>query len=218
MILSPLKSAALAAALSLTSLAATAQTFGEFLNKPELPLTFMGVDYSNAKYYGDAMTVSPAEMKTQFTKINELLVKEADKYDLQKALQRSSSVQYSIFYAESANQKMDPGTVVVPESVPPRAAFTAQKVEGLVTHYTYPASGRGVGLVFMVESIDKKSESEVFWATFVDLATKKVLYTQKLDGKGAGFGFRNHWAAPLNAGIKDMKSHYSDWKKKSAGK
>ena len=213
-----LKLVALAATLSLTSLAASAQTFGEFLNKPELPLTFMGVDYSNAKYYGDPMTVSPAEMKGLFTKIDELLVKEAAKYDLQKALNRTTATKYAIHYAESANEKIDPGTIIVPVSSAPRAAFTAENIDRQITHYAYSAGGSGIGLVFVVEQIDKNSETEIFWATFVDLATKKVLYTQKMQEKGAGFGFRNHWAGPLYGGIKQMKDDYGDWKKKLAKK
>ena len=216
MFLPNLKSAVLAASLSVASLAASAQTFGEFLNKPETPLTFMGVDFSNAKYYGDAMTVNTAEMKGLFTRIDELLEKEADKYDLQKALHRTGATKYALSYAESVNQKIDPGTIVVADGTAPRAAFTMKNVEELISHYTYPAGNSGVGLVFVVEKIDKKLESEVFWAVFVDLASKKVLYTEKMGGTGAGFGFRNHWAAPLYSGIKLMKSNYGDWKKKYA--
>lgn len=214
MFLPTLKSAVLAAALSVASLAASAQTFGEFLNKPEMPLTFMGVDYSNVKYYGDAMTVDPAEMKSLFIRIDELLVKEADKYDLQKALKRTSATKYAIHYSESVNEKIDPGTLIVPKGSAPRAAFTAENINRLVTHYTYPSGGTGIGLVFIVEQVSKNSDSEMFWATFVDLATKKVLFSQKFQAKGNGFGFRNHWAAPLNAGIKLMKQEYGDWKKK----
>ncbi len=216
MFLPTLKSAVLAASLSVASLAASAQTFGEFLNKPELPLTFMGVDYSNAKYYGDAMTVDPVEMKSLFTRIDELLVKEASKYDLQKALKRTSATIYAIHYAESVNEKIDPGTIIVPNGTAPRADYTIKTIEELITHYTYPAGATGVGLVFVVEKMDKPDESEVFWATFVDLATKKMLFTQKIGGTGVGFGFRNHWAAPLYSGIKAMKTNYGDWKKKYA--
>ena len=214
MLSSVLRSAALATTLSLASLAASAQTFGEFLAKPELPLTFMGVDFSNARYYGPAMTVDPNEMKGLFTKINELLVTEADKYNLAKALHRKGTVQYSYSIAESVNQKIDPGTIIVPANAAPRGALTPQAVEGLVSHYTYPEGSHGIGLVFVVEEIIKTKETEVFWATFVDLSTKKMLYTEKLKGTGAGFGFRNHWANPFNAGISLMKSMYGKWQTK----
>jgi hypothetical protein len=212
-----LKTTLLAALLSLAALGAQAQTFGEFLSKPELPLTFMGVDFSTTRYYGDPMTVDPGEMKALFTKIDELLVKEASKYDLQKALRRTGPVNYAINIAESVNAKIDTTAIIVPAQTGQRPGFTPAAVEELVKRYDY-AGQTGVGLVFVVETINKRNESEVFWATFVDLATKRMLFTQKISATGAGFGFRNHWAAPLNAGIKEMKNHYGDWKKKFAGK
>ena len=212
-----LKTTLLAALLSLSALGAQAQTFGEFLNKPELPLTFMGVDFSVTRYYGDPMTVGAGEMKGLFTKIDDLLVREASKYDLQKALHRTGPVQYAINIAESVNAKIDTATIVVPAKMEPRPGFTPATVEELVKHYDY-AGRTGVGLVFVVETINKRNESEVFWATFVDLATKRMLYTQKITGTGEGFGFRNHWAHPLNSGIKGIKGNYGDWKKKFAGK
>ena len=216
MFLPTLRSAALAATFSLATLAASAQTFGEFLNKPELPVTFMGVDFSDARYYGPTLTVDQKEMKDLFTKINDLLVREASKYDIAKALHRKNQVLYATNIAESANQKVDPCTIVVPSDAPHRASFTPQTVEGMLTHYTYPADASGVGVVFVVEDIIKNKEEEIFWVTFVDLATKKMLYTEKMSGSGYGFGFRNHWAHPLNSGIKTMKAHYGKWKKRFA--
>lgn len=216
MLLPVLRAAALAATLSLASLAASAQTFGEFLNKPELPLTFMGVDYSNTKYYGPPFTVDQGEMKGLFTKINELLEKEADKYDLGEALRRTGPVAYVTYIAESVNLKIDPGTIIVPSDAAHRAPFTPQTVEDLVGRYTYPAGSTGIGLVFVVEEIVKNKETEIFWVTFVDLSTKKMLYTEKMAGAGLGFGFRNHWAHPLNDGISNTKSRYREWKKRFA--
>lgn len=70
--------------------------------------------------------------------------------------------------------------------------------------------------MFVVESIIKNQEEEIFWATFVDLNTKQMLYTEKMAGTGSGFGFRNHWAYPLNSGIKTMKANYGKWKKRFA--
>ncbi|WP_460503432.1 hypothetical protein [Hymenobacter agri] len=212
------KTTLLAALLSLAAAGAQAQTFGEFLSKPELPLTFMGLDCSSTRYYGDPMTVGANEMKGLFTKMDELLVKEASKYDLQKALHRTGPVEYAINIAESANAKIDTAAIIVPADTAPRAPFTPETIAGLVQRYDYPAGTSGVGLVFIIETINKRSESEIFWAAFVNLATKQLLFTQKISGTGAGFGFRNHWAAPLNAGIKQIKYNYGDWKKKFAGK
>ncbi|RYY16710.1 MAG: hypothetical protein EOO36_10785 [Cytophagaceae bacterium] len=216
MLLPLLRSAALAAAFSLASLAASAQTFGEFLTNPELPVTFMGADYSAVRYYGPPLTVDAGEMKGLFIKINDLLVQESGKYDIASALRRKNPPNYAIFLAESVNQRLDTTTLIVPRGQAPRPAFTVQTIERMVGQYNYPAGSAGVGLVLVVESIEKNEEQEVFWATFVDMSTKRLLYTEKMGGTGNGFGFRNHWAHGLNDGIKTMKSHYGQWKKKVA--
>lgn len=216
MLLPAIRTAALAAAFSFASLAASAQSFGEFIKNTELPVTFLGVDFSTARYYGPPLTVDQGEMKEQFTKINELLENESEKYDLAKALHRTVPTKYAIYVAEKANQKIDPSTIIVPSSTPPRAPFTSQNVQEQVSSYTYPAGSSGVGLVFVVESLKKGTEEEIFWAVFVDMSTKQVLYSGKTSGSGAGFGFRNHWAHPLYAGIQSMKYNYAQWKKKYA--
>lgn len=216
MFLPVLRSAALAAAFSLASLGASAQTFGEFLNNPELPVTLMGADFSAAQYYGPPLTVDGGEMKAGFTKINDLLVKEAGKYNIASALHRKNEPSYAIYLAESVNKQVDTTAIIVPGGTRPRPAFTVQTIETMVSRYAYAAGSSGVGVVFVVESFDKNQEQEVFWVTFVDMRTKRMLYTEKLAGTGSGIGFRNHWAHALNDGIKTMKSHYGQWKKNFA--
>ena len=218
MILSALRSAVLTATFSLASLAASAQTFGEFIKKPELPLTFLGVDFSATKYYGPPLTVDQGEMKDQFTRINELMEHESAKYDLTSALRRTNPTKYTIYVAEASNKQIDPSTLIVPSGTPPRKPFTPVNVQEIVSRYTYPAGSTGVGLAFVVESINKVSEEEIYWAVFVNMSTKQVLLAEQMTGAGAGFGFRNHWASPLNGGIKSMKAHYGQWKKEYAKK
>lgn len=213
-----LKSALLAIALSTANFMASAQsvTMKEFLTKPEIPLTCMGVDFSGAKYYGEPGTVSASEMKGLFTKIDELLVNEPDKYDLAKAFKRTK-VNYAISIAESVNQKIDPGTIISAQEAGQSGRFSPSIIEGMVGHYTYPAGASGVGVVFIMEDIVKPKEKAIFWVTLVDLSSKRMLYTEKMAGGGQGFGFRNHWAYSIYSAIKDIKSQkYGDWKKKFA--
>ena len=213
--MSVLKTCVLAAGLSLAALVATAQTMREVVSKPEAPLTFMGLDFSAAKYIGDPGTVGPEEMKGLFTKIDGLLVQEARKYDFAGAL-RKNKVDYNIGIAESANAKIDPGTIITP-SFPKPGRIDANEVQAMVRRYAYPAGVTGTGLVLIMEDLNKATEKETMWVTFVDLDSKKVLHTEKLEGTGAGFGFRNHWAGGIYDVIKEIKSKkYGEWKKKFA--
>ena len=74
----------LIAALTLTIIGLTlnlsliAQSKSE-LFKSETPATWMGIDFSEARYLGDPGTVSTYEMKQLFSKINFITVSESDK-------------------------------------------------------------------------------------------------------------------------------------------
>lgn len=53
--------------------------------------------------------------------------------------------------------------------------------------------------------MNKNIEEGSYWATFIDISTKQVLFTKQITGKAAGFGFRNYWLGriknALNEGI-----------------
>jgi 3-methyladenine DNA glycosylase AlkC len=76
----------------------------------------------------------------------------------------------------------------------------------------------GVGVLFVMEAmrkIEKKGDAAI-WVTFVDLKSKKVLMTERIEVKAsAGFGFRNYWASTIKNLIDligDKK--YKEWKQK----
>ena len=211
-----LRAALLAASFSLATAAASAQTMKDIVTKPEIPLTFMGLDFSATRYYGSPGTVSPSEMKALFTKMDELMVNEADKYDLAKAFHHNQ-VNHNISFAESVNAKIDSMSIRVINSTIRTAPLTPAKIEGMVKNYAYPVGSAGTGVVFVMEELDKPKELTVFWVTFVDLATKRMIYTEKIAGSAAGFGFRNHWAGGIYEALKAIKStYYANWKKKFA--
>jgi hypothetical protein len=76
----------------------------------------------------------------------------------------------------------------------------------------------GIGLVFIMEAmrkVDKKGDAAI-WVTLIDMKTKKVLMTERLESKAAGgFGFRNYWASTIKDLIDDIdKKKYNEWRTK----
>jgi hypothetical protein len=66
----------------------------------------------------------------------------------------------------------------------------------------------------VVESLNKNAEKLVAWVTFIDLATKKVIHTEKVEGKAGGFGFRNYWAGGVYKINQEIdKNLYKKWSK-----
>jgi hypothetical protein len=78
----------------------------------------------------------------------------------------------------------------------------------------------GVGLVFVMEGM-KKEEKKSFgsvWVTLIDMKTKKVLMTERMEQEAAGFGFRNFWVSIIKKSLVEIdKKAYKSWKSKYAG-
>lgn len=203
-------------ALSLSAFSSFAQKISEVFSKPETPITWVGIDFSETKYVGDPGTVAPAEMKGLFSKINALTVNEPDKYDIGKAFKRSAAVTSKIEVTEAVNEKIEPAQIITP-NMSEQNHLNESKIQGMVRRYNFPAGSSGVALAFIMENLSKTTEEETFWVTFIDMKTKSVLFTDKVTAKGAGFGFRNHWAGGVYAALKEIKSsYYGKWKKQTA--
>lgn len=208
-----IKTSATVAALALSTLSSFAQTIADVFNKPETPIIWVGIDFSATKYIGDPGTVAPAEMKGLFSKINTLTINEPDKYDITTAFKRSTTVSSKIEVTEAVNEKIEPAQIITPNQSE-QNHLSESKIQSMVRRYNFPAGSSGVALAFIMENLSKPTEQETFWVTFIDMKTKSVLFTDKVTGKAAGFGFRNHWAGGVYAGLKEIKStYYGKWKK-----
>ena len=61
---------------------------------------------------------------------------------------------------------------------------------------------------------EKKSYGSV-WVTLIDMKTKKVLMTERMEQEAAGFGFRNFWVSIVKKSIIEIdKKKYKAWKSK----
>src|SRR5687768_16883463 len=109
-----------------------AQSKSDILNK-EIPLTWMGVDFTEARYSGDPGKESFAEMREQFSKINLLILQESGKYDLEKIFHKSKVVS-DIEWVQIRNHGIDPENI-------PAAAYgelnrlDPGKISEIIKHY-----------------------------------------------------------------------------------
>jgi hypothetical protein len=195
-----------------------AQTKSDVFDE-RLPVTWLGVDYSQTKFIGAATkgivatkengTVGNDEFRLVFSvQWNQLFIDEMKKYNVAKAVHRQS-VKYAIDVALSANKALtqkdffsnNPGDFKL---------LNEAAIAGLVKNYDFQKND-GIGLIFFVEGMSKGLESMGVWVTFVDMKSKTVLLTKYETGKPGGFGFRNYWAKPLFTILKNMESDFKKW-------
>ncbi|WP_159474061.1 hypothetical protein [Dyadobacter sp. 3J3] len=174
-------------------------------------LTFLGLDFTQAKFIGRLGFVDPVAIKNQhITSWNDLIEYEPKKFSLQDAFKlKPEMYQSKVSDMVKLNESVDvKGNITEDEYV-----ITEDQVKKSVSKYSLSVKD-GIGIVYVVESLNKKAEKLFAWVTFIDLKTKKVLYTEKLEGSAGGFGFRNYWAGGVYKINKSIDSkYYKQWSK-----
>lgn len=187
----------------------SAQTLKEFFNSSEVPLTYLGVDFTHAKVLNEIAANGMDIRDRQFPAINQVIVNEPKKYDFQKAFSKST-VNNEISFVNAKNAKIDAEKMM--ESSPDAVQLKKTDIDAIVKGYDFGGK-KGIGLMFIMESMNKTSAEAAMYVALIDMSAKKVLLTERMTAKAAGFGFRNYWAKTIYEVLNDIKkSKYKEWK------
>jgi hypothetical protein len=180
---------------------------------PNTEITWLGLDFTGAKFIGDRERLgSESDIRHLIDAINELMIKEADKYNVAAAIQRKK-VENAIEVTNEHNAELDVLTMISSEGKD-HIHLNPSEVEGIVAGYDFKGKS-GIGLIFNVESFNKLIEEGSFWITFVNMGNKEVLFTERLTAPPSGFGMRNFWAGSVNGVLaKIKKKEFENWRKK----
>ncbi len=175
-------------------------------------LTFLGIDFTNAKYVGAAGFTDPSSIKNQHIKSwNSLLVLEPKKFSLQGPFKIKDDSMYATDIDDVT--RINAAAEVESNITEEQHLLTEADVNRIVSKYKFTPSD-GVGVVYVAENLDKNKEEFTAWVTFIDLAAGKVIYTERLVSKPGGFGFRNYWAGAVYKVNKLIESkYYKQWTK-----
>lgn len=187
-----------------------AQYIAADIFKEETPITYLGIDFSNAKCYGEGATFDAAELAN---KINNLIINEFDKYNVSKALKQPNLIiNNSLTVQLNKNIKEDN---FFTNNTSDLNLIDEKKIQEIINGYEFENYGKGIGFVFIVDNLNKSKLEEVVWATFIDINSKKVLFTEMMKAAPGGFGLRNYWCNPFELIIgKIKKSELKKWKTK----
>jgi hypothetical protein len=156
----------------------------------EQSLVWLGVDYTLAKFI--AVTESPQQVIHYLPAINNLLIAEQEKkYNIKKYFNKTI-VLNEIATVNERNAKIDPSSITSNNS----HSITKDDVKKLISDFNTETK-TGMGLIFVAESMSKPTVIGSFYVVFFDLATKEIIDSKRMEGKAAGFGFRNFWAGAV---------------------
>jgi len=208
-----------------------AQTLKEFFNDPNVPLMYLGIDFTKTKLIDDANANVQDIKDRQYNGLNEIVVQEAKKYDVKKAFRRNNG-DHDLGIVEKRNQAINPDNIKSTNTADFHR-LTADSISALISQYDF-AGKKGIGLVIVMEALSKSEKMSASWYTFVDMGTKKVLFTDRIEAKVGGGGpfphppgpphpgedfygngWRNYWASSVRNAIELVqKTKYDEWKSK----
>lgn len=190
--------------------AAQAQTRRDIFD-PNAEVTWLGLDLSRAKFIGDRERYgSESDMRRLAESWNSIFLKEADKFNVARAIGRKT-VKNEIDITTEHNQQLDLLNQYT-DNADQAGHMKLSDVGEVINDYDFNGM-KGIGLMFIVESFSKLTEQASVWVTFVNMETKEVLLAEKLNGKPGGFGMRNYWANACNDVLNHIKAKdFPRWK------
>ncbi|MBX2968001.1 MAG: hypothetical protein KF803_01405 [Cyclobacteriaceae bacterium] len=179
----------------------------------ETPVTWLGIDFTGAIFYGDEDKFPDDEAIHKFIEsLNNLMLAESAKYDIAKTFRKNKVTE--AFYITASQNKRFEASALLGKSTDPPHKLSENIVQEIVASYDFQGLS-GLGLLFNVESFSKTTVSGVVWVTFVNMATKEVLLTERLSNPPRGFGLRNYWAGCIYGILKQIQSNeFSSWQQK----
>jgi hypothetical protein len=185
-------------------------TFKDFFN-PDSKLTYLGVDYTLAKVFGQTDIEIENLISRDFSGINNLVMSEPERYNLAKFFHKTD-VEKDLSLVEAHNKKIKAADL---KSNGNDKELTNADIEKLVKGYSFGGK-KGMGVILVAEHLYKieKAAKGTMYVVFVDMEKNKVLFSEKFTSKPSGFTLRNYWAKIVYNTLDEIgDSKYKSWKK-----
>ena len=198
------------------SITAFSQTAKEvFVSNSEVKLLYLGIDFTKTKLIGDTAANAVDIRDRQFTAINEVVVNEPKKYEISAAFDRAQ-IESDLKPVTKRNQEIK-AEEIKSTNAGDYERLKESDITTLVNGFDFDNKS-GVGILFVMEAMDKGRKAASVWVTVVDMKSKKILMTERLEPKtAAGFSFRNYWASSIRNLLEMIdKKKYKEWKQKFA--
>jgi hypothetical protein len=185
------------------------------LFSPEVPVTWLGIDYSHCKLIGNFAEFADAGRKSTwqirdvyFPKWNAIIMSEPEKYDVRGMLRRGDMT-FDIEMVSNLNAQTQLADMEV--FVP--VVYTEEDIQSFVNQYEFKDK-KGIGIVFICESLNKILPEAWYHFVAVDMGSGKILLHERMKGQPSGIGLRNYWANSIHYVIRNIQEYYYwNWKK-----
>ncbi len=184
----------------------------EDIFSPTLPVTWLGLDFTGAKFVGPPKEFGPAaNYKTLMASWNKIMENEYKKFDIKRFFRKKEvTMQFSQVYKN--NEALDFASLITEKDG--SEALSKNKIQEIVSSYDFNGMS-GLGLIFNVESFNKEKKISEIWITFINLSSQEVIFTEKRIGRPGGAGLRNYWANSVFNMMEEINR--KDWNRWATG-
>jgi Caspase domain len=198
--------------LLMLALSAKAQSSDNIFD-PKLPMTWLGLDFSKAKFIGPTRDFGPSEKhKELMASWNGLLDKEQDKFNVKRFFKKQN-VTLDFSLTNKNNGPLDIASMIIEKSEGEKQLLEEKNIREIVSNYDFSGL-RGLGLMFVVESFDKTKGKSNVWITFINLNTQEVILTERKFGSPMGASLRSFWVnSILNMMERISRKDWDTWNK-----
>ena len=173
-------------------------------------LVWCGLDYSKVKMIGTLDFQRPEQIfPGMLAAWNGLFIKEM----LPQLEKMTKSVRTDLQAVQERNEKAGASQIErkdgsQDEMVKP-THITEADIAGIVKSYKLE-NDKGLGLVFVMDRLVKAQDIGCLHVVFFDVASRKVVRSERVCAKGGGIGFRNFWFRPVKDAVKQLPKMYKD--------
>lgn len=203
-------------ALIMSTSALRAQVTAKDVFSRDVKLTYMGIDFTKARIIGDAGAKTDEIVENHYVNINQKVVNEPKKFDIAGAFNRAE-VATAIGPVNKRNAKIDPDKIKSDDS-DDYQSLKPEDITALVKGFDFEGK-TGLGLLLVMEGFNKTKKQISAYVTLVDMKSKKVLFTDRVEGSlGMGFGYTNVYLTGVKKVIDEIeKKKYKEWKSTYGG-
>lgn len=175
---------------------------------------WFGIDFSKCKFIGNpsigdhGYKTPQVVVKYNFEDWNRIPLAEAGKYDIKGVFDKDYLIN-DITAVTALNKAYNPDSLI---DFTGKYALSKEDISSMVGRYTSLAT-EGIGIAYIVETYNNISELGTYYAVIFDVATKKVLFAEKVTGKPSGAILKTYWAGAFKDALGNTKSIYKKLKK-----
>ena len=177
-------------------------------------LVWCGLDYSMVKMIGTMDFFQPQQIfPGMLTAWNGLFMKEM----LPELENMAKSVRADTDGVEERNSKATANQIEHKDGSREEMVKASHIIEANIAEAVASyklKSKQGLGLVFIMDRLVKAQRTGCLYVVFFDVATRKVIHSERMCAEAAGMGFRNYWFRPVKTVVGKLPKIYREAKAK----